>query len=319
MKKHILTVSANDTDIQFGQRVSELTGYDRAALTDPEQISNYLIQNPRTLVLWDTDSAKPGSPSDLIMKIAPVLTAHTVPGRVFALSSVMISQHPSLNKMPVFGHFLLKRYLDPAPLIYSKIIRASLLQHPFGLSNYFDSETKVQRIELKKSLHKTAAVQAVENILSKRGIKGRISSLVANAVDELLMNAIYDAPIDGDGVSYRREVDRNSDLELNDRELVRLEVAEAEKYIGVCISDQFGSLSKDVVLGFLRKDYQTSEYEAPKGKSGGLGLHGIVNAGLSMLLVSRPDFKTEVMIFFPKLPSYKDFKSGFRFISVVSY
>jgi hypothetical protein len=83
------------------------------------------------------------------------------------------------------------------------------------------------------------------------------------------------------------------------------------------------SLKKETLLRFLAQDFHNSAYDpvrstAQSGAGAGLGLHGIHQAGLSLLFASAPGERTEVMIFFSMLASYKDFRSGFRFLSVLT-
>ncbi len=48
----------------------------------------------------------------------------------------------------------------------------------------------------------------------------------------------------------------------------------------------------------------------------GLGLLGTLHAGLSLLFIVKPGVRSDVMIFFPRTKSYKDFREGFRFLSI---
>ena len=104
-----------------------------------------------------------------------------------------------------------------------------------------------------------------------------------------------------------------------EKEHVSVELAETEDYIGICVADKFGSLKKSLVLKFLGKDYQSTEYVPRTDDPGaGLGILGIIQSGLSLLFVSKPGVRTEVMLFFPRSPNYKQFKMGFRFVSLLS-
>jgi len=48
----------------------------------------------------------------------------------------------------------------------------------------------------------------------------------------------------------------------------------------------------------------------------GLGLSGTIQAGLSLIFITRPGQRTEVLLFFPKAVTFKSFREGFRFLSV---
>jgi hypothetical protein len=167
--------------------------------------------------------------------------------------------------------------------------------------------------------HKRSAVDAVQNIFVSQDVNSRLSALVAQAVDELIMNAIFDAPVLPNGMPLRRGTDRAADFELIQQEHVTLEVASTDDYVGISVGDQFGSLKKGVLMSFLGRDYHDEAYVPRKNDPGaGLGLNGIVQTGLSLIFACKPGVRTEVMIFFKKDATYKEFRGGFRFLSVMS-
>jgi hypothetical protein len=85
--------------------------------------------------------------------------------------------------------------------------------------------------------------------------------------------------------------------------------------MGVCITDSYGMLRKLDVFQSLRKHYERGETRVHDGTS--LGLHGLLSAGLSLLMASKSRSETQVMTFFPVVENYRAFKSGMRFLTVV--
>ncbi len=289
-----------------------MNGMAFAQLTDPAKIRSHLVDHPQTLVLWN------GEESELVRQTEETLIQFSTPNRVFVITDGAVSEYAHVVATRAFGHHLYRKYDRAAPMICSRLIDAALTPYPFGLPRFFPPNTQVQKIVLKKSSQKAAAVGAVQNYLVKLDIHSRLASLAAQATDELIMNAVFDAAV-FNGHQTRRSMDRATDIELFDREEVSVEVATTEDYIGIAVADQYGSLKKEVVHHFIGIDYGSQSYVPTPGKEGsGLGLYGIIQAGLSMIFVAKPGMRTEVMVFFPRVSNYKQFRTGFRFLSILS-
>src|SRR6185295_12028559 len=216
------------------------------------------------------------------------------------------------------GHHLQRRFQAPAPELYTRLVVAALTPQPFGVSRYFAKGTAIQKINLKRSSHKNAAVEALNSFLTKRGVTSRLAQLAAQATDEMIMNAVFDAPVDALGRRVRKEMDRNLDFELRPEKGVDIEIACGDEYTGICVADAYGSFQRSLLMGLLKKDYAERAYVVRAEERGaGLGVHGLIQAGLSILFVCRAGRRTEVTVFFPNSKTYKDFKAGPRFLSIL--
>src|SRR5262249_23345514 len=141
-----------------------------------------------------------------------------------------------------------------------------------GLAAFLAAGSNPQKIRLTRSTHKRAAIEAIQNHLQKQGVRGRLAALVAQATDELILNAIFDAPLDNHGSSLRHTLSRDSDFELAEREQVEIEVGSSGSYMGVSVTDQFGTLKRKTILNALNTNSKTQ----------GLGLYKTLNSGLSL-------------------------------------
>ncbi len=190
-----------------------------------------------------------------------------------------------------------------------------------GLKPYFPHDTKIHRIEIKQSGHKSKAIEALQKTLTNRGIKGRIATLVAQGVDELILNAIFDAPFSrAENSRYRHKESRAKEFELNEQETVVMEMAASDLYMGICVIDQFGSLDTQNVFTALRPYLSNAPIESDPlvGLRSGFGISGILQSGLNLKIASELGKRTESSIFFPIVSSFKEFRTTFRFLTVVS-
>jgi hypothetical protein len=187
---------------------------------------------------------------------------------------------------------------------------AAHLPELFEVGNLFSDKTKTQKLRIKRVSHKSAAVDGIQNVLNKLGIKDRLAALVAQAADELILNAIFDAPIVGDirPLSYRP---RHLEVELDDNEIVEIQLAANAQYMCLSVTDRFGSLP---VLTAARA---LSQKAKEREKSGKTGLAGIFNSGLSLIMLSKPKVSTEMILVFPRVDNFKEFRNGFRFFSFI--
>lgn len=239
--------------------------------------------------------------------------------RIIALSDKSIFQHPPMpiEQLKLFTHNFVRRPGNSlSELVYKNIVCGLINdQDVFGL--LFGDNS--QRVTITKSEHKLAAVEAVQNFLSKVGIDSMIAAKVAQSADELLMNAIFDAPRNSSGKAFRHNLARTSKFNLEANEVVALNIGRANNLLGVSVEDHFGSISREVVYKFLSADYRKANYRIdPNAVSAGLGLNGIVKSGLSLLMQHKKKAITKVSIIVPICNSVKEMKQSFQFVSFIS-
>jgi hypothetical protein len=69
--------------------------------------------------------------------------------------------------------------------------------------------------------------------------------------DELISNAVHNAPVDANGVHYRKDTPRDGELDLDDRHRVHLRWGCDARYLAIEVRDSFGTLDRDTILGAL--------------------------------------------------------------------
>lgn len=309
-----LVISDKTEDMVFGKQLAEVNQMQFRSIALAEQVQEFLQEHWGAVILIDGDNQKR---TEWFLKI---IKGKTNPLRVFVITNKTISHYPFLFEHTSYSHHLVRRFKDPAVTLYSKLLTGVLAPHPFGVVQYIEGKAQTQKIVLKHSGHKGAAVEALQNYFTKQQINRRLSTLAAKACDELIMNAIFDAPIDKKSSRYRKFEERTAQFELSAKEEIEVQVASNDKYVGICVSDQFGSLDKEDILRYIKQNYKKASYSVQEGIGNaageGLGLLGSLQSGLSMVFVVKPGVRTDVMIFFLKAQSYKDFKEGFQMLSL---
>lgn len=318
----LVMVSARPEDEQFGQAVAKHAGFEFAKVDRATELRKILKEKKDVVLLWDIDHPEAieiSSPLS-ISNIGQAIRGVVPPEQVFVISTNPLNSTPYIFNLPVFSHHIYRQYKDPAALIVSFLVKACRQKSGcFGLQNYMPEGQAPKKLTIKHSRERRPVIEAIHKIMEKAGIPDQLNAIATQSVDEMLMNAIFDAPVRGSGgETYRRKVDRAAEFVLKEKEVVELEFGNCEGYYAICVRDQFGSLKKDTVLGFIRKDYEKTEYKIKENDPGaGLGVYGMLQSGLSIVFAARPNIKTEVMLFLPQVKGMKTFRSSFRFFSFI--
>lgn len=238
------------------------------------------------------------------------------------LTSHGLEESQYLVQSPLFGHFLMRNYGDvkEAGQHYGRVVRSTLSDRAFGLSHLLSPKAKIQTIKLSLSSQKLEAVEAVKSYLLAAKFQNRMASIIANAVDELLMNAMFDAPCDDIGKPTLSATPRTTVLRLEGKSEIEAHVGYDGNYVAISAIDHFGSIDKAKLLSHIRKSYTSEEYKVRTSVAGaGIGLATVFRSGGSFFFVSESKVRTEVTVFFKRADSFRDFKDQFRFISTQFY
>ena len=321
---NILLVSEQPEDLPFCQELAKQLPTTLEKVSTLEFLTAKLLDKP--FVFLDADFGK--SISDIVARqMGLIISQHARPERVFILANEPLSSGSWLGDATFFGHYLLRRFNPPALDIVTRLALSSLNFNLGTLTEICNRGASVQKITIKKLKQKAVAVEAIHSTLKKRGIPARICANVAQAADELMLNALYDAPRDATGKAYRKEISADPEheefFELNPQEQITLEMASHADYFSVCIHDHFGTLNRKSVQSVLKKDYQKNELAVAKpakvgGPSAGLGTYDIFKSGLSLLFAVKPGVETQAWIFVPYAESYKKFRGTFQYFSFLT-
>ncbi|HPH65321.1 MAG TPA: hypothetical protein PLF40_06235 [Kofleriaceae bacterium] len=124
--------------------------------------------------------------------------------------------------------------------------------HPTPLSDILFGQPAMLRSQPRTSgeLHAVATTFAKQAAAS--GATARVASRVGEVTHELLMNAMYDAPVNHYGEA-RYAFDRRASIELEDHEMPIAEFATDGILVAVQVTDPFGRLSRKQVLAGIAR------------------------------------------------------------------
>lgn len=319
MSSIILAVTHRSSDISFANQVATLLGMPSQGIGRLSELKKALVENPDAVIFWDLDHETGMKPLDPLFhqNVADVLRKSTQARQVFVITDEALNQTPTFFNAPVFAHHLQRRYEDPTPEIIGQVVLASLLGLPMGLGAFFPKDWKIQKMTIAESNQRTHILGNLALLLRSASVPTRITSAFVQATDELILNAMYGAPLRG-GVRYREQKDKNEFFTLDLQERVQVEFAYTQCYFCVCIRDHFGSITREDVLKIIRKDYREEEVKTGTAvKGGGLGIYRILGMGFSLMYLCEPGAKTEAYLFVPVVKNMREFRKSFRFWSII--
>jgi len=213
-----------------------------------DQAERMLAHRVPALLVVDGALVAQGAAANLLAAAAErgtaaCLTLLTGPGVVELPRLLQLGAVTNLlvNPMPVLAEELTITAL--------KLLRGDL----FGLEKYMAWGAQVQEAHMRRSAERGLLVEQLSGAVRAFGLGPRVASMAMLVADELLSNAVYSAPVDGDGRRYRRDLARDADTSFEGREVVRLRWACDARYLAIEVADQFGSLGRDTILASLAK------------------------------------------------------------------
>jgi hypothetical protein len=210
---------------------------------------------------------------------------------------------PSFASMPRPWEIALavRRTLDPAGA-------------PPRLSDLLAWGSTVLKWRPRTSADRDHAVAEVGEWAARAGAPARIVEKLSELGHELLMNAMYDAPVDHAG-RPRYAHDRKRDIVLDDTEVPTLRLGTDGEHIALSATDPFGRLGRHHVFDGIARGLGARSAAGPaavldtSGGGAGLGMLKIYAAGTVLLCDVIPGTSTTVTSFYDLAVNPRELRS----------
>ncbi|WP_413943415.1 cyclic nucleotide-binding domain-containing protein [Bdellovibrio sp. HCB-162] len=195
----------------------------------------------------------------------------------------------------------------------SKLLNKDL----FGIEKYLTWGVEVQSKTVSHSAQREELREELYTYFKKMGIRSTVLDRVNTVVEEMLMNAIYDAPVDSQGKSIFNHISRKEEIQLDTHQQSQLRYASDGVLLAVSVKDPFGSLTKNIIVDYLISCYSGQAGSMNSNKGGaGRGLHQIIeNADLTVFNVKK-GVRTEVICLFNVDGQKKEAQPSFHYFFV---
>jgi hypothetical protein len=180
------------------------------------------------------------------------------------------------------------------------IITVTKLLHGqvFGLQKYFPWGVTLYNMEIGSYDEKVKALDVLNAYAELAGARGPVRDRMALVAEELIINALYHAPVDEDGVPLYQHLPRKELAGKHFERPVKVACASNGQHFAVAVRDAYGSLGKDTVVKFLGKGTHRELEPEQKESGAGLGLVTALKNANKLVFNLAPGSGTEVIALF---------------------
>lgn len=168
---------------------------------------------------------------------------------------------------------------------------------PFwGIREYLSRGAQAHSMKIRNTDSRLKDASGLLDFGARIGLSDHMLQTLANIADELLMNAMFDAPTDGKGRCKYADLPRTRQILLNEMEAPVLEYGSDGRRLAIGVSDPFGGLSRRTILTYLEKCLFNDNGQIDDKPGGaGLGLFQIYKAADALIFNVQPGARTEVI------------------------
>jgi hypothetical protein len=175
----------------------------------------------------------------------------------------------------------------------------------FGLEKMLSWGTLLHSQLVGDYQEKSLCISQISEFAELMGVRRKYREAIEQCVDEMLMNALYDAPVDEQGKPIFSEIPTKTRISLRVEQKVVVQYACDGKQFAVSVRDAFGTLERNTVLRYLYKCLHSEQQIDRKVGGAGLGLYLMVNSATTVYFNVLPGVATEAVCVFdletPKL------------------
>jgi hypothetical protein len=190
-----------------------------------------------------------------------------------------------------------RKDFETAPRAWEILMVARRLMSAGGppMSAFLDWGFSAMEVEVRTTADRDAAVAQIQDFVGTLGVPKRVAEMFGELGHELIMNAMYDAPVDQAG-RPKYALDRKADVRLLDDERPSVRVATDGSKLVLQIRDPFGRLERKHVFEGLARGL-AGEMDSSHGGAG-LGMMVCHNASSAMFFDVERGHHTEVTAMF---------------------
>ncbi|MBS1119105.1 MAG: hypothetical protein H6Q90_1333 [Deltaproteobacteria bacterium] len=186
--------------------------------------------------------------------------------------------------------------LDPSQL--SAMAARILTGDIFGLEQLVIPGTQIHSHVVADYEDKARCIAQVADFAELLGVPRKYDAPIEQCLDEMLMNALYDAPVDEHGKSIFADVPTKTRVTLRIVQPVLVQYACDGKQFVISVRDAFGSLERARLLRVLHKCLHAKEQIDRKAGGAGVGLYMMVNSSTTVYFSVVPGAATAAVCMF---------------------
>ncbi len=195
----------------------------------------------------------------------------------------LLARKPAEGETPVF---------DPGEVLVTveKILRGDV----FGIEKYLPGfGIEVESRVLTGADQREPAIERVREFVSRLGGGSHLSQATGIVADELITNAIYNAPRDADGTPRYASTSRREKVTLGAGEYVTLAMGSNGDKLAISVTDRFGAFTGETLRSALRRCLVEGDPVEQKEGGAGIGLYMVLSSCSQLVINVAPGACTE--------------------------
>jgi hypothetical protein len=284
MLRHNMTVVTKDNRLKREvQRVTASTASNAEFVLEVDALAR--VQKP-DLVIYDARTETP--PKGFHDKLAADTAVIYVVDDEKLLESLPLLDNP--HACSVMGHG--SRFDDDEFIASAtKALRGNI----FGLQKYFPWGVTTFSVVVSSGEQKSKAIEIILRYATLAGVRGPVRDRIQTVADELMMNALYHAPVDKDGQELYRGKSVRELSQLPAVLPIEVTYGSSGRYFGIAVRDGGGSLTRDRTMKYLAKARSGQADIEQKIGGAGLGLVSVLRSVSKLVFNVQPGTSTEVI------------------------
>ncbi|MBA3461110.1 MAG: hypothetical protein H0T46_14190 [Deltaproteobacteria bacterium] len=170
----------------------------------------------------------------------------------------------------------------------------------FGIEKYLPAGTPVQYARIRDFHGRGQTIDTVLAYAEQNKMRRQVRTAIGAVCEELLMNALYDAPVDANGKPIFADIDPHDRKDMGSPRPVSIRYAATEGGFAIAVRDRFGRLAKNTILAYIEKCINSPNQIDRKTYGAGLGLYLVANAAASYVVNVAYGIATEVVCTFDR-------------------
>jgi hypothetical protein len=173
-----------------------------------------------------------------------------------------------------------------------------LAEDLFGLENVMAPGTPIHSQVVSDYQGKSRCMLRITALVEQVKVPRKYRTPIEQCIDEMVMNALYDAPVDAQGKHLFSGVPTRTRITMRTEQDVVVRYACDGRQFAVSVRDEFGTLDRSTVLRYLHKGLHAEQQIDRKAGGAGLGLYLMINASTAVSFHVVPGIATEAFCLF---------------------
>lgn len=283
-------------------RLFTSAGYDAEAVDDPEAVTAKVSADADAISVLGADAFD----ADLVAKI---LSKHSHMRAILWTAEPLKRALRYMIDAPGLSNICGRKDFESPPRPWELLMIARRLREPVRakFSDFLCWGYTGFQEQVRSTVHRDDLVARVESFVDKLGLPRRVGESLGELSHELLMNAMFDAPVDDDG-KPKYAADRKANLELPAAEQPLFRVASDGTRLAVQVIDSFGRLRRAHVFNGLARGLEGGEMDTSHGGAG-LGMVVCHNSTVAMFYDVLTDHQTQATGIFDMELNLREFRT----------